>query len=67
MYGVNLEKTMSLWFRTGEEVTESGRLLPLGTNSLLSKIGDQRCDRKCYLRSVGYLVNAIRCYVESPR
>ena len=32
-----------------EEVTKSGSLLPLGKNSLLSKIGDQRCDRKCYL------------------
>ena len=32
-----------------EEVTKSGKLLPLGKNSLLSKIGDQHCDRKCYL------------------
>ena len=32
-----------------EEVTKSGSLLPLGKNSLLAKIGDQRCDRKCYL------------------
>ena len=32
-----------------EEVTKSGSLLPLGKNSLLSKIGDQRCDGKCYL------------------
>ena len=32
-----------------EEVTKSGSLLPLGKNSLLSKTGDQRCDRKCYL------------------
>ena len=31
-----------------EEVTKSGSLLPLEKNSLLSKIGDQRCDRKCY-------------------
>ena len=40
-----------------EEVTKSGSLLPLGKDSLLSKIGDQRCGRKCYLYSVGYLVN----------
>ena len=28
---------------------KSGSLLPLEKNSLLSKIGDQRCNRKCYL------------------
>ena len=32
-----------------EEVTKSGSLLPLGKNSVLSKTGDQRCDRKYYL------------------
>ena len=42
---------------TTEKVTKSGSLLPLGKNSLLSKIGDQRCDRKFYLLSVSYLVN----------
>ena len=33
---------------TTEKVTKSDSLSPLGKNSLLSKIGDQRCDRKCY-------------------
>ena len=32
-----------------EEVTKSGSLLLLEKNSLLPKIGDQRCDRNCYL------------------
>ena len=30
-----------------DDVTKSGSSLPLGKNSLLSKIGDQRCDRNC--------------------
>ena len=30
-----------------DEVTKSGSLLPLGKNSLLSKIGDQRRDPNC--------------------
>ena len=32
-----------------QEVMKSGSLSPLEKNSLLSKIGDQRYDRKCYL------------------
>ena len=36
-------------FPDTEEVTKSGSLLPLGKTSLLSKIGDQRGDRNCYL------------------
>ena len=42
------------WYRKSErtakvteKVTKRGSLLPLGKNSLLSIIGDQRCDRKC--------------------
>ena len=35
---------MRLWYT--EEVTKSGSPLPLGKNSFLSKIGDQRCDPK---------------------
>ena len=31
------------------EVAKWGSLLPPEKNSLLSKIGDQRCDQKCYL------------------
>ena len=41
-------------FRPTDEVTKSGSILLLGKNSLLSKIGDQRCDRNCYLESVDY-------------
>ena len=47
-----------------EEVTKSGSLLPLEKNSLLSKTGDQRCNRKCYL--LGYCAFEMWFYVESP-
>ena len=41
-------KTSNLESTPTEEATKSGSLLLLEKNRLLFKIGDQRCDRKCY-------------------